>query len=139
MRKNTDPSLRGELSWKRLRTSAVYPKLNAKAAITKHLAVFALDLAGRHCEDRRIIAIAQLLVEFYSLIEREGLIMGPDVLRRILVVGQNLCMLYAQLARDSFVAGLKVWKMSPKFNICTPLPVADSWPEAESSVLLDIR
>ncbi len=56
--------LRGSLKIERLRTTGGWPKLKAKAAATRHICEFALELAQRECTaDRRIIAAAQLLCE----------------------------------------------------------------------------
>ena len=69
----TKSKLQGKLTYERLRTTSGWPKLKAKAAATRHLIFFALDLATRHCQDDiRIIAVVQLMCEFYTLLESQG-------------------------------------------------------------------
>ena len=67
----------------RVRASGDWPKLKAKAAATRHLAEYALNLAQRFARvdsldaftqthDQMSLAACQLLVEFYALIRNES-------------------------------------------------------------------
>ena len=83
-----------KLSVERLRSASGWPKLKAKAAMTRHVARFALHLV---CErdtnsprDRRRFAVCQPMVKFCDIGQKE-----PMFVRR---------------------AG-KVWKMSPKIAL----------------------
>ena len=110
--------IQGELTWERLKTTNGWPKLKAKAAATRHLAEFALELAKQHCQDDpRIVAIVQLLCEFYDWLAKEGVYMGEAATSRLPQVGQNLCALYGQLAREAFDRKEKMWKMTPTFHL----------------------
>ena len=32
-------------------------------------------------------------------------------------LGRNLCMMYAQLSREAFAKGIRMWKFTPKFHL----------------------
>ena len=97
-----DSRIRGHLSLDRLRSKSGYPKLKAKAAATRHLIGFALSLARRHCKfDLRIIAVAQLMQEFYALVHKEGMYMSAESRARVAKIGGEFCSIYAQLARSA--------------------------------------
>ena len=70
---STASKVQGKLSIERLRTKNSWPKLKAKAAATRHLAGYALFLCQTFGspEDRAILAVCQLLVEFYKLLNDE--------------------------------------------------------------------
>lgn len=65
--------VQGRLLYERIKTTSDWPKLKAKAAATRHLSRFALVLAEQHnsgsLHDRRRLAVMQLLVEFYDIVE----------------------------------------------------------------------
>ena len=70
--------VQGKLSVERIRTKGGWPKLKAKAAATRNLSKFALHLALKYkrerplkeaAEDSRMIAVAQLLVRFYEILD----------------------------------------------------------------------
>ena len=66
--------VQGKLNVERLRTSGGWPKLKAKAAATRNLAGYALSLVQEHGkpEDARMLAVCQLLVKFYKILESES-------------------------------------------------------------------
>ena len=116
IKKNT--RMQGKLTWQRLKTSGGFPKLKAKAAATRHLAAYAYDLAKQHLkDDPRIVGVAQTLLEFYSVLETEGLHMRDTAIDKIKEVGFQCCILYAALANESATANKKYWKMSPKWHL----------------------
>ena len=116
--KKVKSRLQGKLTMERLRSQSGFPKLKCKAAATRHLSEFAYNLAVRHCQDdRRIVAVGQLLVEFYTLIEGENLHMRRSAIDRIAVVGRSLVQLYGQLARSALASNQKMWKVTPKHHI----------------------
>ena len=78
--------LRGEIKVEHLRTSAGWPKLKGKAAPIRHLAKFALSLAQQHL-GIRVRAIAQLLVQFYEVIDTDEMFLGDEARRLIPGVG----------------------------------------------------
>ena len=65
--------LQGKLTIERLRTSGQWPKLKAKAAATRHMAGYALHLITAHQDgsegDALMLAICQMLVRFYQILE----------------------------------------------------------------------
>ena len=94
-----------------------WPKLKAKAAATRQLAPFALHLATVHLPDRRIRALCQLLCEFYQMMDSQGMFLDDIAKQRLPKLGQRMCGLFAQLARDSLANGVKCWKMTPKVHL----------------------
>ena len=137
-RTRTQDKLQGALTPERLRTSGDWPKLKAKAAATRHLARYALDLALRfarvavvdgHPEgcgclrcwtkthDELTVAVCQLLVEFYVLIECEAMTFSAAAKARIPVLGDQLAAMYCRLSSMCFSRSLRLWKLSPKLHL----------------------
>ena len=57
--------IEGELKYDRLKTDSGYPKLKAKATVTRHMCEFALLLAEQYCRfDPRIIAVIIIRITF---------------------------------------------------------------------------
>ena len=83
-------SLRGTLNWDRLQTGSGYPKLKAKAAVTRHLAEFDWSIASRYCE-QRVIAVIQLIVEFNTIPQSNALHLSQAAIDRIPVLGRQIC------------------------------------------------
>ena len=104
--------MQGDLTWTRLKTGSGFPKLKAKAAATRHMMSYGLHLAQTYlAEDRRIVAIAQLMAEFYSLLENEGLHLKQATIDRIMELGGEVCGLYANLSAEAKDARQKYWKV----------------------------
>ena len=100
--------------WKRLLIGNGWPKLRAKGAATRHLSAYALDLATRFCADNiRIIAVIQLLTEFYTILENEGLYLSTEAISRIQEIGREFCTIDTQLSNIAFRENVKLWKQSP--------------------------
>ena len=90
----------------RLRTSKVWPKLKAKAAATRHLALFAFELIselgdpthpywGDH--DRLAQGVCQLLCRFYELVQK--MIATEELYNKVLRGGKQFG--YVDEARPS--------------------------------------
>jgi len=109
--------LQGKLTIARVRTDKGWPKLKAKGAATRHLAEFALVIAkkylGTSTRERKELAVIQCLVNFYRIISSEGMYLSDEAKRELPKVGNRLCALYGNLARDIFTLGQKFWKMTP--------------------------
>ena len=113
--------VQGSLTLERLRTNGGWPKLKAKAAQVRHIARFVLEMALTHdagiLHDRRRLAIAQLLVRFYDLIEQGGMFLDASAIAEIQQIGKDLPMLYSNFAKEAFAAGVRMWKVQPKLNL----------------------
>lgn len=117
----TSGKLQGKLVVERIRTSKGWPKIKAKAAAVRHLAPFAVELAKEFntgtLHDRRRVALAELLVEFYKILQSEDMFLNPDARVRLPELGYDLCMLYSNLADEAARNGVKGWKFSPKHHL----------------------
>ena len=93
--------------------------MKAKAAQTRHLAAYALELIQRFGkpEDREVLAVTQLLCEFYKIIENESVYMSPQAKVDMPRIGRQLCHIYAGLAQQALLRGEKVWKLHPKLHL----------------------
>ena len=110
--------MQGDLTWTRLKTGSGFPKLKAKAAATRHMMSYGLHLAQTYLsEDRRIVAIAQLMAKFYSRLENEGPHLKQATIDRIMELGGEVCGLYANLSAEAKDARQKYWKVSPKMHV----------------------
>ena len=115
--------LDGKMTVERLRaTTGSWPKLRAKAAATRKLSLYALELAGSVFtadtdEDRTILEIIRLLVRFYQILDSESMFLSEVARAELPVLGQRLAELYSKLASSAYGLGLKLWKMSPKLHL----------------------
>ena len=114
--------LQGKLTVERLRASGKWPKLKAKAAATRHLAGYALSLALEFCcttsqEDRAIVGVCQLLVQFYAILDSESQFLNPTAKMELPKLGQRLVGLYSFLAGAAAGQGDRMWKLSPKLHL----------------------
>ena len=113
--------VQGKLTIERLRQDGGWPRFKAKAAATRHLADFALELATKHDSgsdhDRMRTAVCQLLVEFYTILKSEGVFLSQEGKHRLSQCGVRLCSLYAQLSRISADSYRKMWKVHPKLHL----------------------
>ena len=114
-------NLPGGLTVERLRTQGGWPKLGGKAAQLRHCARFASEVAGQHdsgsAHDRRRLAVVQLLVRFYDLVEHGDMFFNSAQCRDLVSIGRNLPVLYSQLAAEAAAAGKKLWKAQPKLHL----------------------
>ena len=108
--------VKGKLTQERIKTSAGWPKLKAKAAGTRHAMPFALELAQQHLDRRRVV-LCQLFCEFYGLLDSQGMFLDSGAKQRLPILGKQICGLYAQLAQLSFQDGKKGWKVTPKVHL----------------------
>ena len=115
-REKVESRIKGKLTMERVRSSNGWPKLKCKAAAARHVAPFALELARQHL-DRRMIAMCQLLCEFFVLINAQGMFLDNDAKDRLPKLGRALCGLYAKQSTAAFDTGIKTWKMTPKVHI----------------------
>ena len=119
--------LQGGLTVERVRTSGGWPKLRAKAAATRHLANFALELVrefGR-AEDRKVLAVCQLLCRFYDILNAEPMFVSDEILE----LGRRFGALYLALSREAAEAREKMWKATPKHHLFVHLC---EWQSVES-------
>ena len=118
--------IKGKLTKERIRSSAEWPKLKCKAAAARHAAPFCLELARQYLS-RRVVAIVQLLCEFYTIIDSQGLFLDEAAKDRLPKLGRALCGLYAQEATAALVAGERKFKLTPKvhflLHLCELAPV----------------
>ena len=119
--------IQGEITIERLRKSAQHwPKLKAKAAATRHVMAFVLELVlmyatpddpdfGTH--DQLMIGVVQLIKRFYELLDDNSMFFSAACLAEMVDIGNMLPNLYGQLADLCFEAGLKLWKLTPKIHL----------------------
>jgi CRP-like cAMP-binding protein len=85
--------LKGKLTIERLRSTSGYPKLKAKAADTRHIARYLLELATRFNSktehDERRLALVTLLVEFYDILMMEGRFFSAEAKQTISQLGKK--------------------------------------------------
>ena len=120
-RRKPSSKIKGALIVERLRTQGGWPKLKAKAAATRHLAAYALDLAQEFGtgsrEDGQVLAICQLLCNLYDLLTSESQFMSPVAKAEMPTLGRQLVGIYTSLAQDALKAKVKMWKLIPKIHL----------------------
>ena len=112
--------LQGKLIPERLRTSGQWPKLKAKAACTRHLASYAVNVATRFNSgsphDQRKLALAKLLEQFYSIVASEDMFLSETAKRELPRMGRQMMGLYSALSIEAAGKHERLWKMTPKFH-----------------------
>ena len=127
--------LQGKLTVERLRNNKLWPKLKAKAAATRHLAAFALQLIlefsdvhdphwGHH--DTLATGVCQLLCRYYTLLDSESMFFSTEAKTEIHDFGNLMGNLYTQLSNIGFAFHVKLWKMSPKLHLFMHLCIDQS-------------
>ena len=125
--------LRGKLTVERVRADAgEWPQLKSKAAPLRSMARFCLhmmqsfgsfasDDAWRQRHDSLALGVTQLLCEFYDILESESQFLSDAARGRMPLLGEQLMMMYAQLATmahdDYERLGHRLWKTSPKMHL----------------------
>ena len=110
----------------RLRPTGEWPKLKAKAAQTRMMVRYALNLIqtyGLNLDsdegddtDRLILGCCQLLVEFYDLMDMNSMFLTKNAVDDFHRVGNTFCQLYSRLSSDAFGRDQGLWKCSPKLH-----------------------
>ena len=129
--------IRGNLTQERVRASGDWPKLKAKAAATRHLALYALDVATRFANlssldeftklhDELSICVVQLLVEFYKIINQESMFLSTAAKNRLPELSNQLCGMYSRLSTLAFNRGIRLWKLAPKLHLFLHLCIDQS-------------
>jgi hypothetical protein len=120
--------IKGPLTKERVRADGDWPKLKAKAAATRHLAWYALDVATRFANltsldeftrlhDELSLGVIQLLCEFYKIINQESMFFSDGAKARMPVLADQLCGIYSRLSTMAFARNLRLWKLSPKLHL----------------------
>jgi len=77
---------------------------------------FALELAEDNL-DEEIILLASSLVEFYDVLDGNGLFLTDAAKLDIQRIGSTLCRTYAKLAAKAATNRQKLWKATPKLHL----------------------
>ena len=113
--------LQGAITLERLRTDGGWPKLKAKAAATRNLADYALELMETYgnagIEDDMAKSICRLLVRFYTILREEDLILSDAAKVELPELGQRLGVLYASLSARALAREQRLWKLVPKMHL----------------------
>ena len=111
--------IQGKLTVERLCASPSWASLKAKAAATRHLAPFVLELMVEHdtgtVHDRRRRIIVQLLVRFYEILGGEERF--STAVSELPTLGQQLANLYSSLAEEAAATNKRIWKMYQKLHM----------------------
>ena len=113
--------IKGKITPERLKNAAGFPKFKGKAAETRHLSGYLVDLASRHLDGSdhaaTRLAIAQLLDRFYVVLKNNGMFLTPESESEIATIGKQLVILYNALSTAAAATQTKTWKFSPKFHM----------------------
>ena len=105
----------------RLEGKGKFPKLRCKAAEARHIVPWALKLAqennteSRH--DKLRLACVQSLCDFYNQIETKPRHYSEDDCEEAKQSMRMVCSCYAALSREAHEAGLRLWRLVPKFHL----------------------
>jgi hypothetical protein len=111
----------GRLTFARIKKSGDWPKFLGKAASTRRLAVFCLELACRfdsgseHDKLRKGTAVA--LVRIYDILCEEPRFMSPSAKLELSRLSKAFMGMWARLSAHALANRVRAWKMSPKFHL----------------------
>ena len=113
--------IKGKITPERLKNAAGFAKFKGKAAETRHLSGYLVDLASRHLDGSdhaaTRLAIAQLLDRFYVVLKNNGMFLTPESESEIATIGKQLVILYNALSTAAAATQTKTWKFSRKFHM----------------------
>ena len=113
--------LRGKITIERIRTTADWPKLKAKAACTRQLSRYALHLAVKYnsgsLHDRRRHGVCHLLVRYYEIIEEQPRYLSDVAKAELKEISALLFSLYLNLSEEALIDNVRMWKMTGKFHM----------------------
>ena len=113
--------IKGKITPERLKSGSGFSKFKGKAAETRHLSAYAVNLAERFHDgsehSSRRLAVAQLLDRFYVILKSNGMFLPSDAINEIASIGKNLVILYNALSTESAANQVKTWKFTPKFHL----------------------
>ena len=113
--------IQGKLIPERIRTKSDWPKLKAKAAATRHLSAYAVQLAVRFnsgsMHDRRRLQLVQDLEAFYQILASEEMFLSPRAKESLPKLGRRMMGLYTALAEEAASQNVRKWKMTAKFHL----------------------
>ena len=106
----------GKLTFERIKTQKQLPKLKAKAAATRHLTCYAVNLCEIHnsgtLHDRRRLACCKFIARFCEVVARDER-WAPTAEREALAEGVRVFMsAYNALAQEALSQGIRNWKMT---------------------------
>ena len=120
--------IQGKLTEERVRATGDWPKLKAKAAATRHLARYALNVATRFAQldsldeftrlhDELCVGVCQLLVEFYDMLSSEAMFLSAAAKARLPNLGNEITGMYTRLSNMAIQRNWRLWKLSPKMHL----------------------
>lgn len=118
----TAARIQGKLTPERVRTQGDWPKLKCKAAATRHVAPFIVQLA-RAAPDvdtphgQRRLALAGAMDRFYDILAESPRFLSPEAKVEVAAVGRAAFGLYAALSAEALQQRRRAWKMTAKFHM----------------------
>ena len=113
--------IQGALTLARIRTSADWPKLKAKAAACRHIVQFAKKLAEDNnsgtIHDKRRLACCQLVCRFYEILDESDRYLSDDQKRELYGLGGNFVDIYMKFSKEAVDKNLRRWKAAQKFHL----------------------
>ena len=123
--------LDGELTLERIRKPGDWPAMRCKAAACRRMVPFALSLAiannSGSPHDRARLGVVQLLDRFYRILDTEPMFPSTEARAELENISLTFMGLYEKLSREAFDAGLRLWKVTPKFHVFQHCLEHQSW------------
>lgn len=112
--------LNGKMTIARIKTSADWPKLKAKAACTRHLVRFAYELARDNNtnspHDLWRLGASQCLNRFYEILYEHEVFFPAAVRAELSELAPLFMRFYGNLSAEAFTSRKRLWKLVPKFH-----------------------
>lgn len=115
--------VQGAFTMERLKVSGDWPKLKVKAAATRHMSYFVMDMldeftpSGTSTHFERVRAVCSLLCRFYTIIHDEGQFLSASAKSELYDLSGLLRGIYVNLSREALHSGVKLWKCTGKLHL----------------------
>lgn len=123
--------IEGKITYARVKASNDWPKFKGKAAATRHLAHYAVDLAREFSDgsehDQKCVAVAAGLARMYTIMAEQPRFLSRSAKVELSRLSVAFMDVYSQLAGAAVEAKQRMWKMYPKFHILQHICEHQSW------------
>ena len=121
----------GKITFTRVRKTGDWPRFLGKAAATRKLANYALELATRYNDgsihDQRRAGVCKCLVRVYDILDAEPRFMSEGAKRELAELSVVFFNMYSNLSAEALGKEVREWKMSPKFHLMQHILEHQTW------------
>ena len=112
--------LDGKITYERVKSAGEWPCLKAKAAATRHVVPYCVELCERlnsgSAHDERRLLLCRCLDRCYRIMKSAGRFLTAGEKSELKHMSQTMMQCYRNLSLDALELGIRAWKMKPKLH-----------------------